>query len=228
MLIPWGAIANALAILAGGLAGLVFGSRLPERVRRIVFQGLGLCTIVIGMQMALSSTMPIILVLSVLIGGVSGALLRLEERFMQGGDYLKARLRSNNPRFTEGMVNASLLFCIGAMAIVGSFDEGLNANRDIVYTKSIMDGFAAIAMASAYGLGVLFSALFVLIYQGLLTVFASSLQPVLGPEIVVELKAAGGLLVIGIGLNLLELVKIPLSNMLPTLLVVVPLAAWLL
>lgn len=221
MLIPWGPIINAGTVVAGGLLGLLFGSRLPDRIRTIVFQGLGLCTLTIGMQMALGTKSPLILIFSILIGSILGELLNLEQRFINGSDYLKSRIHSKNPRFTEGMVTASLLFCIGAMAIVGSFDEGLRGDRTVVLSKSIMDGFAAVALASAYGTGVIFAAVAVLLYQGALVLFAGALQPWLGPELMRELSATGGLLILGIGLNLLEVTRIRLSNMLPSLLVVV-------
>lgn len=221
---PIGPLINALAILAGGLLGLAIGARLPERVRTIVFQGLGLCTLVIGLQMAFVTKSAIMLIFSILLGGISGELLRLEDRFLALGDRLKARLRSGNPKFTEGLVNAAVLFCIGAMAILGSFDEGLRGDRTIVFSKSIMDCFAAIALASAYGLGVAFAALPVLVYQGLLVAFAGLLQPWLSEPLMNELTAVGGVLILGIGLNLLNLVQIRLSNLLPSLLVVVVLA----
>ncbi len=224
MIIPWGALVNALAIVVGSLAGMLFGARLPERVRLIVFQGLGLCILVIGAQMAFTSKNQLILIFSILIGSIVGALLRFEDVFLQGGERLKQRLRSKNPQFTEGMVNAAVLFCIGAMAILGSFDEGLRGDRSIIYTKSILDLFAAMAMAAAYGGGVLFSAFFVLVYQGALTLFAGSLQAVISPVVMTELTATGGVLIVGIGINLLELTRIPLSNMLPALFLAVPLA----
>lgn len=224
MIVPVGPAVNALAIVGGGLLGLAIGSRLPERVRAIVFQGLGLCTLVIGLQMALTTKAPILLILSVLLGGICGELLRLEDRFLGLGDRLKARLKSGNPRFTEGLVNAAVLFCIGAMAIVGSFDEGLRGDRTVVLSKSILDGFAAIAMASAYGVGVVFAAVPLLLYQGALVVFAGMLQPWLTPPLMTELTATGGVLITGISLNLLNLTQIRLSNLLPALLFVVGLA----
>lgn len=224
MPVPVGPVINALAIVGGGLLGLAIGSRLPERVRAIVFQGLGLCTLVIGLQMALTTRAPILLILSVLVGGITGELLRLEDRFLALGDRLKARLQSRNPRFTEGLVNAAVLFCIGAMAIVGSFDEGLRGDRTVVLSKSILDGFAAIAMASAYGLGVIFAAVPLLLYQSGLVAFAGMLQPWLTPALMTELTATGGVLIMGISLNLLNLTQIRLSNLLPALFVIVVLA----
>jgi len=226
MVFPLGALYNALFVLAGGSVGMLLGSRLPERVRAIVFQGLGLCVLGIGIKMALVTANPVVMIFSVLIGSVIGELLHVEDGFVRFGDWCKKRFRSANPRFTEGMVSASVLFCIGAMAIIGSFDEGLRGDRTVILSKSVLDAFAAMALASVYGVGVLFSAVSVLIYQGALTVCAGFLQPWLGPAVMNELVAVGGTLIVGIALNLLNLTKIPLSNMLPSLLAVVVLAAF--
>lgn len=224
-MIPLGALVNASGIALGGLVGLAFGSRLPERFRTIVFQGLALCVLVIGFKMALPTRQPLIVIFSIVLGSVLGEALQLEARLMRMGDRLKRRLKSSNPLFTEGMVNASVLFCIGAMAIVGSFDEGLRGDRAVIFSKTIIDAFAALALASAYGLGVLFSALPVLIYQGSLTLLAGNLQQWLSPATMNELTAVGGTLIVGIGLNMLEVTRISLSNMLPSLLVVVGLCS---
>ena len=224
MVFPLGPLVNAAAVIAGGLFGLALGARLPERMRAIVFQGLGLCTLVIGMQMAFKTASPVMLIFSILLGGLCGEALKLEDRFMRLSDRLKKRLRSGNPLFTEGLVNATVLFCIGAMSFLGSFDEGLRGDRTIVYSKSVMDGFSAIALASAYGLGVPLAAIPLLLYQGLLVIFAGLLQPWLSPALLNEVTALGGLLVIGIGLNLLNLTQIRLTNMLPALPVVAGLA----
>lgn len=226
MIIPVGPLVNALGVIAGGTVGLLLGTRLPERIRLIVFQGLGLCVLVIGFKMALLSQNPLIVIFSILIGAILGELLQLEKGLIHLGDKLKKRFKSANPRFTEGMVNGSILFCIGALAILGSFDEGMRGDRTIVFSKTILDSFAAMAFASAYGVGVLFAAIPVLIYQGALTIGAESLQPWLTPATMNELTAVGGTLIIGIGLNLLELAHIALSNMLPSLVIVVVLASF--
>ena len=226
MNLPVGSFINMAAVIGGGALGMLLGARLPDRVRAIVFQGLGLCTLVIGMQMAFKTANPLIMIFSILSGAIIGELLRLEDAFARAGEALKAKLRSGNPRFTDGFVTATLLFCIGSMAILGPFDEGLRGDRTIVLTKSILDCFAAIALASAYGVGVLFSALPLFAYQGGLTMFAGVLQPLLGPAVMNELTATGGLMVIGIGINLLEIKRIPLANMLPALLTAVLLASF--
>ncbi len=227
MVFPTGSIFNFFCIVLGGAVGLMLGGRLPERVRAIVFTGLGLCTLIIGMQMGLKTQNPLVLVFSILLGAITGELLRLESRITSMGDWLKMRLKGSNERFTEGFVSASVLFCIGSMAILGSFDEGLRGDHTILFTKSILDGFAAVAFAASYGVGVLFSAVPVLLYQGTLTEFATVLHPLLSDAMMTELTATGGALIIGISINLMELRKIPLSNMLPAL-IYAPVLAWLL
>ena len=221
MVFPLGSVINALAILAGGALGLMLHGRLPEKMRQVVFQGLGLCVLVIGMQMALQGKNGLLVVLSVLIGGVVGEALNLEDRFAGLAGKLKGLVRSSNTRFVDGMVNASLIYCIGAMAILGSFDEGIRGDHSILFSKSLLDGFASIALASTYGSGVLFSAFPVLIYQGLLTLFASSFQAYFSDYLIAQLTATGGTLILGIGINLLGLTVIRLSSLLPSLVAIV-------
>ncbi len=221
MIVPIGPLVNAAAVIGGGVIGMLLGARLPERVRQIVFQGLGLCVLLLGIQSALKTGNPLILIFSVLTGSIAGELLHLENGIESLGNKLKTRLKSSNPRFTEGFVTGSVIFCIGAMAILGSIEEGLQGERNIVYTKSILDGFASIALASAMGLGVACASIAVFVYQGALLFGASMLQSMLTPTMINELSATGGILIMGIGLNLLELVRIPLANMLPSLVVVV-------
>ncbi len=214
---PIGSFVNFFAILAGGFAGLLLGNRLPERVRFIVFCGLGLATLVIGMQMALQTQNPLILVFSVILGGITGELLGVESGLNRLGEFLKRHVGGGDSRFVEGFVASTLLFVVGAMAILGPFDEALRGDRTLLFTKSILDCFASMALAAAMGAGVLFSALPVFLYQGALTVFAGVLQPVLSPDMMNEIIATGGLLVLGISLGLLEIKRVPLANLLPSL-----------
>lgn len=217
MVLPLGSLFNVCCILAGGLCGLLLGGRLPERVRSIVFSGLGLCVLIIGVQMGMQTKNPLVLVFSVLLGAIVGELLQLEKLLTQVADKLKARVGSSNTKFTEGFVSTSVLFCIGSMAILGSFEEGLRGEHTILFTKSILDGFASMAFAATYGAGVLFSAIPVFIYQGSLTELATFLQPIMTDSMMTELTATGGALIIGISINLMELRNISLTNMLPAL-----------
>ncbi len=223
MVLPVGTAINAGAVVLGGCIGMLLGNRLPDRVRLIVFQGLGLCTLAIGMQMTFKTTNALYMVGSILVGAILGETLRLEDAITHGGDRLKQALRSGNARFTEGFVAATLLFCIGSMAILGPLQEGLGGDRTIVLTKTTLDFFAAIALGAAYGSGVMLAALPILIYQGAITLFAEGLRPYLSDLMRAELEAVGGIMILGIGINLLELKKIRLSNLLPALVVVVAL-----
>lgn len=218
---PVGTLANVGAVILGGAIGVILGGRMPESCRSIVFQGLGLCTLVIGMSMALKMQAPLPLIFSVVLGGILGELMRLEAGFERMALWVKHRLKSENALFTDGMITAFLIFCVGPMTILGSFDEGLRADPTLLYTKSMLDGFAAIALAATYGLGVVFSAVPLAIYQLGLTFFAASLQDLLTEPLVAQLTATGGVLILGIGCNLLELKAIRIANLLPALVLVV-------
>jgi len=224
-MLPIGSIVNALAIIGGSLIGCWLQSRFPERIRAIVFQGLGLCVLLIGIQMALKVENVLIVIFAVLLGGITGELLRLDTLFERLGNRFKKIIRSKNPKFTDGLITASLIYCIGAMAIIGSMEEGINGDPTILYTKSILDGFASIALAASYGSGVLFSFIPVFLYQGAITFGASFFQQYFSEIMIAQLTGCGGLLIIGIGINLLDLTEIKLANLLPALGYVVVLTA---
>lgn len=221
MVLPVGSTINAGAVMVGGSIGMLLGNRLPDRLRLIVFQSLGLCTMAIGLQMTFKTTNPLYIVGSILLGAIIGESLRLEDAIANGGDRLKRTLRSGNEHFTEGFVTGTLLFCVGSMAILGPLQEGINGDRAIVLTKTALDFFAAIALGAAYGSGVMFAALSILLYQGGITLFAEVIRPYLTDLMRAELEASGGIMILGIGVNMLEIKKIRLSNLLPALLVVV-------
>lgn len=225
MTLPIGTFVNAGVIIVGGFIGMSLGNRLPERIRLIVFQGLGLCTLSIGMQMTFQTANPLYMVGSILVGAILGEAMRLEDGLARAGEAVKRSLQSANASFTEGFVAATLLFCIGSMAILGPLQEGLEGDRTIVLTKSALDFFAAIALGAVYGSGVMFSALPVIVYQGSLTLFADVLRPWISDMLRAEITAVGGIMILGIGINLLEIKKIRLSNLLPALAVVVIICA---
>lgn len=227
MLLPVGTLVNVAAVIVGGTVGLILNDRLPLRIKSIVFQGLGLCTLAIGMSMALKMVNPVAIIFSVLFGGIIGAGLRLEERFEHFGDWLKSKVKSKNEMFTDGMVTAFLIFCVGSLTILGAFDEGLRGDTTLLFTKSMLDGFASIALAATYGVGVVFSIIPLFIYQYGLTLFAGAAQSFFTEPMIAQLTATGGLLIIGIGINLLELKRIPLTNFLPALVLAVLLQAFL-
>lgn len=220
-IIPIGSIINASAIIVGGLIGLFLNERFPERVKITLFQGLGLVLILIGIQEALKVEQILPIIFSLVIGGCIGELLNLEILLNKAGEGIKKRVRSTNPAFTEGFVAASLLFCIGALAVIGSINDGLLGNRSILYTKALLDGSIAIALASTYGVGVLFSALPILLYEGSITILSSYAQGFFTPHIINQLSAVGGLLIIGVGINVLDIKKLKVINLLPSLIIVV-------
>ena len=218
-MIPLGAIINALGITIGSLVGLAFGARLPERVRAIVFQGLGLCVLVIGFKMALLTQNPLIVIFSIVIGSVAGEMIGLEARLIRVGDWLKGRLKSSNPLFTEGMVNASVLFCIGAMAIVGSIQDGILGDHATLFAKAVLDLVIIMVMTASMGKGCIFSAIPVGILQGSVTLLARLLQPVFTDAALSNLSLVGSVLVFCVGLNLVWGKKIRVANLLPSLIV---------
>lgn len=214
---PVGTIANAAAIVAGSLAGLLMHGRFPENVKKIVFQALGLAVLVIGLQMALAFDRPLLVVFSLVLGGICGELLRIEDRLEALGERLKAVARSRNALFTEGFVSASLIYCVGSMAVLGSLDDGLRQDPTILFTKATLDGFASIPLASTYGVGVMFSAVPILLYQGAITLAAGSVREFATPQLLAQLSSVGGFLILSIGVNLLGLTRIKVGNLLPAL-----------
>jgi uncharacterized protein len=220
-----GTIVNAVAILAGSGIGLAAGSRLPERLQRIITTGLGLSTLLIGVQMALKVQNILVVIASMVLGGVAGELLDIEGALEQVGEQLKSWSRSGSGTFVIGYVTASLVFCVGPMTIVGSLQEGISGNADLLYTKSLLDGAASVAFASSLGIGVSFAAVTVVLLQGTLTLLGAKLAFLLRPEVLSELTATGGLLIVAIGLFLLDIKRLPVANLLPALLSVVLLTA---
>ena len=218
---PIGTFVNIIAVIIGSVIGLLLGSRFPEKIKNIAFQALGLISLLIGMQMALKVENPLTLIFAVLIGAIIGEWINLEKIFDNAGEFLKRKVKSKNDKFTEGLVTAFLIFCVGSMTIVGSINEGVNGDRTLLLTKSILDGFTSIALASTMGIGVLFSIIPMLILQGGLTIFAGMFQSFFTPTLINQLTATGGILILGIALNILEIKKIKVVNMLPALLMII-------
>ena len=217
-----GTLLNVATVLLGGGLGLAFGARLPERIRATVVAGLGLFTAAIGMQMFLGTQNAIIVLVSLLLGGVLGEWGDIEARLEGMGAWLQARFASGaeggSARFVRGFLTASLVFCVGPLTILGSIQDGLTGDYRLLAIKSALDGFAALVFASSLGAGVLFSALVVLGFQGGISLLASQAAAVLSPEMVAEMTAVGGLLLVGIAVSsLLELKAIRVGNFLPAL-----------
>ena len=212
-----GTLVNTGAVVAGSLLGVMIGKRLPNRVKTIVMQALGLSVILIGLQMALSGTRPLLVIGSLLLGAVTGELMDIEGRIAAIGEWLKRRFRSESSTFVQGFVTASVLYCTGAMVIVGSIRDGTVGDPSILYIKSLLDGVASIAFASSLGVGVAFSALSVFAIQGAITLLASKLAFLQGPGVIEAVTATGGLLILGIGINILEIKQIRVGNLVPAL-----------
>ncbi|MFD0676829.1 MULTISPECIES: DUF554 domain-containing protein [unclassified Paenibacillus] len=253
----WGTIVNAAAIIVGGLLGLVL-HRMSEGIRTTVIQGIGLALLVLGVSMALKSTDFLLVVASLVIGGIIGELLQVERGLERLGGQLEHGVKKVSGlwqkradtllssattmgkseekmrgRIAVGFVNTTLIYCVGAMAILGALDGGLRGQHDILYTKAMLDGFLSIIFASTLGVGVLFSAIPVFLYQGMIALAASGIteliEQTLLNEIITQLTAVGGVLIMGLGLNLLEIRKIHVANLLPSLLIAalgVPIVHW--
>jgi uncharacterized membrane protein YqgA involved in biofilm formation len=218
-----GTIINMFTVFIGGMIGLLVGSRFPDRVRQTVIAGLGLFTAAIGIQMFLNTENPIIVLGSLLLGGLLGEWWRIEDGLRGLGAIFERRFIQNpqnqeGSRFIRGFLTASLVFCVGPMTILGSIQDGLTGDYSLLAIKSVLDGFAALAFASSLGLGVLFSIPVILIYQGGISLLAAQAQAVSTPAMMNEMTAAGGILLIGIAIsNLLEIKPIRVGNFLPAL-----------
>jgi len=212
-----GTIVNAGAILVGGLIGIAAAGRIPERVKTILMQALGLSTLIIGLQMALSAREVIPIVSSLLLGALTGELLRIEDGLERIGHWLKKRARSDSSTFVTGFVTTSLLYCTGAMVVVGAIQDGTTGNATTLYIKAMLDGVASIAFASTLGIGVLFSAASVFLVQGSITLLSSNLAFLQQPTVLDSITSTGGILIVAIAINLLNIAKIRIGNLLPAL-----------
>ena len=212
-----GTIVNTVAIIAGSLIGLLFKGSIPEKYGKTIMHAIGLAVILIGLKTALKTDDILIIIISLAIGSVMGELLHIEDWLERLGKGLGRLLPGDNDGVAKGFVTASLVYCVGAMAIVGALESGLSGNHQTLFAKSLLDGIGSILFASTLGIGVLFSALSVFLYQGAITLAASTLKPFLTPGVVAQMSAVGGLLILAIGINLLEIKKLKIGNMLPAI-----------
>lgn len=234
-----GTIVNAFAIIIGSMVGLVFRGGIPEKYNKTVLQSLSLAIILIGIMNALKTQDMLLLIFSLVIGSILGELLKIEDRLETLGKSIEhkvekiesfsktklkfleksfGRLFSNTgDSISKGFVNASLIYCVGSMAIIGSLESGLTNNHQTLFAKSILDGISAIAFTSSLGIGVLFSSIPVFLYQGFITITASFMKPFLIDSVIMEMSAVGGLLIFALGLNILGIIKIKVGNMLPAI-----------
>lgn len=219
-----GTVVNVITVVAGTVAGVLLGSRLPERLRVAVLQAVGLITLVIGTDEALATRNVVFPLVSLILGAAIGEALRIEDRIEGLGHRIRRRFErrpDQDSRFVEGFVAASLLFCVGPLTILGSIRDGLGGadHAQLLLVKSALDGVVSVAFASVLGWGVGFSALTIVAVQGTLTLAAGVADRLLTDRMVVEMSATGGIMVIGIGLRLLELRKVPVASFLPALVI---------
>lgn len=216
-----GTIVNAVAIVVGSFVGLFFKKGIPKQYNDTVMHSLSLAVILIGLLNALKAENILLLIFSLAIGSILGEFLRIENKLEKLGDYIENKLKgtfsSKDNNISKGFVNASLIYCIGAMSIMGALESGLSNNHETLFAKSVLDGISSIAFTSSLGIGVLFSALSVFLYQGFITISASFLKQFLIASVITDMSAVGGLLIVAIGFNILEVKRIKVGNMLPAI-----------
>ncbi|NPD45656.1 MULTISPECIES: DUF554 domain-containing protein [unclassified Lentimicrobium] len=221
-----GTLVNIIAIIIGSSIGLLIHKSLPDRLVKVTFQIMGLFTLVLGMKMALESQNLLVLVFSLILGGIAGTALKIDDYVQSLSDKLSAKVGGKNEDFSKGLITSFLLFCVGSMTIIGALEEGMNGDPQLLLIKSLMDGFSSIALTVAFGLGVMFSVIPLLIFQGGLTLLAAWLGSFLPEIYIIEISAVGGLILLALGLNLLEITKVKIVDLLPALLFA-PLILWL-
>ena len=214
-----GTIVNVFAVLAGGTIGLLLKFGIPEKLEKSLMTALGLCTMFIGISGLSEGKNTLVLILSMVIGTLIGELLDLDKQINRPGEYIQEKFRrlSGKGSIAEGFVTASLLFCVGAMTIVGSMQSGLTGNHETLFAKSALDFVAAILFASSLGIGVLFSAAFVLVYQGGITLLAGFAAPLLSEAAIAEMSCVGSLILIALAFNMIGLSKFKVMNFVPAI-----------
>lgn len=210
-----GTIVNCLGVILGSAVGLILKKGLPERLSSAIMQGLALCVMYIGISGALETRNVLVVILSMAIGTLIGEGIDLDKQLEKLGNKLEQSAGKNDGSIAKGFVTASLLFCVGAMAIVGSLQGGLTGNHETIFAKSLLDSIAAIVLTATLGIGVMFSAVLVFVYQGAITLCAGFLAPILTDTIIAEMTAVGSLLIIGLSLNMLKVTKLKVMNYVP-------------
>lgn len=220
-----GSLTNMIAILLGSSIGLLLNRRLSPGIQSISYTGLGLAILVLGMQMSLRMENFIIVIFSIVLGGIAGEILQLDKRVDRLGKVLEKKMKSGNDRFSEGLVTAFLIYCVGSLSILGPLEEGLRNDPSLLLTKAVLDGVTSVVLASVYGSGVFFSAFPVFLFQAAITLAAAQLEPYISEALINQISTVGGLLILGLAMNLLKLKDIPVIKLVPALLVVVLLSS---
>lgn len=212
-----GALVNSLAIAAGGLIGILFKNVIPENISESLLKASGLAVLTVGIKLTLAGENLTLLIICVLLGTLIGELLNIEGRLDSLDENMKKRLKNKESNITAGFISCTLVYCVGSMSVVGAIQSGLTGNHEILFSKALLDGIISISMAVSMGVGVVFSAISVLIYEGTITILAQFMQSLLGPEVISEMTAIGGVLIMALGLNFLEIRRIKVGNMLPAI-----------
>lgn len=215
-----GTIVNSIAIIVGCLLGLLIKGKLTEKISKTIMQGIALCVLYIGISSAIEGESTLVMIVSIAIGALIGEIIDIDKWINKLGHYLESKFQSNanDISIAKGFVSSSLLFCVGAMAIVGALESGLEGQHSTLFTKSILDFISSIIFTSSLGIGVIFSSIVVFLYQGSLTLGAAVLSQVLDSQVISNMSAVGGLLIIGLALNMLDITKIKIANLIPAIL----------
>lgn len=212
-----GTIVNAISIIIGGTIGTFLKKGIPEKYKEAIMQGIGLSVLIIGLSGALKTDNILLMVFSTVVGIIIGEAAKIEDKLENLGKWLENRFGDKEGGIVKGFVTASLVYSIGAMAVMGALESGLTGNHGILFTKSLLDGITAIIFASTLGIGVVFSSAVIFVYQGLITITAAFIKPFLAECVIREMSAVGGLLIMAISFNLMEIKKIRVGNMLPAI-----------
>ncbi len=219
----FGTLINAGAIVVGGAIGLLLGSRIPTKVSNTFFNVIGLFTMFLGVAMSIKTQNPLLVVFSLILGGLLGTVLNLQERMEKSGSFLQIKLKMQSGKFNEGLMTAFLIYCVGSMAILGAIQEGMGNHPQLLLIKSLMDGFTAVALAASLGIGVLFSAIPLILYQGSISLLSFWIGASISEPFINEIEATGGIMLIGLSLSILNIKKIEVMNLIPALLFIIPL-----
>jgi uncharacterized membrane protein YqgA involved in biofilm formation len=212
-----GTFVNTLAIVVGSLIGLASRRIIPTKITNTLIHGAALAVMLIGLKMTWKDNNFIILLCSLVFGGVIGELIRIEDRINGLGKWVEERFSKSGGNISKGFVTTTLLYCVGSMAVVGSLESGLTGNHDTLFAKSVLDGLGSIIFSASLGIGVLFSAVSVFLYQGCITIGASFLKQFLADQVISQMSAVGGMLIVAMAFNMLDIVKIKVANLLPAI-----------
>lgn len=210
-----GTIVNSIAIILGTILGIIIKKGIKEKYKATIMDGIGLTIMIIGIMGGIGSENIILVIGSIVIGGVIGEFIGIENKLDSLGESIQNKIGQSNSNISKGFVTTSLIFCVGAMAIVGALESGMQGKHEILFAKSLIDGILSIIFASTLGIGVGFSAVSVFFYQGAIALLANSLKDLLNPGIINEISSIGGILIMGIGINILGIKKIKVGNLLP-------------